>query len=157
MAISVVVKFEVIDVDHQKRQFALVLLGLHPFEIEPALEAAPVGEARQHVERGDDGEAVVGRAPFLLALAEFLGHTVGGRRQRHELPTPSGPCRTAPPCGTMVPAGSGRGARAVPALLTTTAETPGRPSRLLIIFDIQSRSTLARMIACESLLIADTG
>ncbi len=84
MTVSVVVELEVIDVDHQERQFAAVLLGLHPFEIEPALEAAPVGKTRQHVDRGDDGEAVIGGDQLALALAELGRHRVEGARQRYE-------------------------------------------------------------------------
>src|ERR1700674_4195030 len=45
MAIAIVEQFEVVDIDHQERQLAVILPGLHPLEVEPALEAAPVGEA----------------------------------------------------------------------------------------------------------------
>ena len=54
-------------------------------------------------------------------------------------------------------ASSAGAASTVPALSTSTAEIPGRPPRPLIIFDIHSRSTLARTKARESLLIAETG
>ena len=84
MAIGVVEELEVIDVDHQQRQFAAILLRLHPFEIEPALEAAPVGEAGQHVDRGHHGEPVIGGDQFALALAELRRHRVEGAGQRNE-------------------------------------------------------------------------
>ena len=74
-----------IDVDHQQRQFAAILLRLHPLEIEPALEAAAVGESGQHVDGGHYGEAIVGRQHLALALAEARCHRVEGARQRHEL------------------------------------------------------------------------
>ena len=50
VAVGVVVELEMIDVDHQERQFAGILLRLQPLEIEPALEAATVGKAREHVD-----------------------------------------------------------------------------------------------------------
>ena len=84
MAVGIVEQLEVIDVDHQKRQFAVVLLGLHPFEVEPALEAAPVGEAGQHVDRGDHGQPVIGGDQFPLALAELRRHRVEGPGQRNK-------------------------------------------------------------------------
>ena len=84
MAIGVVVKLEVIDIDHQQRQLAMILLRLQPFEIEPALEAAAIGQARQHVDRGHHGEPVVGRDQLALALAELRRHRVEGACQRHE-------------------------------------------------------------------------
>ena len=48
-------------------------------------------------------------------------------------------------------------ARTTPAPSTSTAETPGRLPRLLMIFDIQSRFMPATTIASSSRLIADTG
>jgi len=34
MAVGAVEQIEVIEIDHQQRQFAVILLGLHPFEVE---------------------------------------------------------------------------------------------------------------------------
>ena len=45
----------------------------------------------------------------------------------------------------------------VPLLSISTAETPGRPPRLFMIFAIHSRLTAARMMESASLLMADTG
>ena len=52
---------------------------------------------------------------------------------------------------------SGGAASTVPALSTSTAEMPGRPPRLVMIFDIQSRLMAARTTASASPLMADTG
>ncbi len=84
MAIGVVERFEVIDVDHQQHQSGFGLLGLHPFEIEPALEAAAVGEPGQHVDRGHHRQAVVDRHQAAFALGEPRRHGIEGARQRHE-------------------------------------------------------------------------
>jgi hypothetical protein len=48
-------------------------------------------------------------------------------------------------------------ASTVPLLSISTAETPGRPPRLFMIFDIQSRLTVARITASTSSLMAETG
>ena len=45
MAVAVIEQLEVIDIDHQQCQVVAGLLGAQPFEIEPALEAASIGEA----------------------------------------------------------------------------------------------------------------
>ncbi len=84
MAIGVVEQLEVVDVDHQERQLAVVLLRLHPLEIEPALESAPVGEAGQHVDRGDHGQPVVGGDQLALALGKLRRHRVEGAGQRNK-------------------------------------------------------------------------
>ncbi len=52
---------------------------------------------------------------------------------------------------------SGGVASTVPALSISTADMPGRPPRLLISFDIQSRLMLASSTASTSGLIAETG
>ena len=56
----------------------------------------------------------------------------------------------------MLPWSAGA-ASTVPMLSTNTAEMPGRPPRLLMIFDIQSRLTPARITESESSLMAETG
>ena len=74
MAIGVVEQLEVIDVDHQQRQLAVILQGLHPFEIERLWK--PRGwRGRTHVDRGHHGQPV-GGDQLALALAELRRHRV---------------------------------------------------------------------------------
>lgn len=101
MAIGVVVRFEVIDIDHQQRQLAVLLLRLHPFEIQAALEAAPVGETDSMsmeaitVSRSLLASSSRSRWPSRAAIvlkARASGMNSDGRRLRatraDELPSP---------------------------------------------------------------------
>ena len=49
MAIAVVVGFEVIDIDHHQRHFAIILLGLFPELGEVLVKVTAVGHFREHV------------------------------------------------------------------------------------------------------------
>ena len=60
------------------------MLGFHPFEVEPALEAAPVGQAGEHVDRRHHGQAIIGRDQFALAFGKLRRHRVKRTRQRHK-------------------------------------------------------------------------
>ena len=57
----------------------------------------------------------------------------------------------------MIPASPFGAASTVPLRSTSAAATPGRPSRLSISFDSQSRLMLATTMASDSLLMAATG
>ena len=61
-----------------------MLLRLHPFEIQTALEPAAVGKPGQHVDRCDHCQPVIGRDQVPFALAELRRHRVERAGQRNE-------------------------------------------------------------------------
>ncbi|MNP85344.1 hypothetical protein D3C76_1850480 [compost metagenome] len=54
---------EVIDIDHQDRQWPAVALSPCPFQTQHLIQTAAVGQAGEAVSRGQGGQALLGIMP----------------------------------------------------------------------------------------------
>ncbi|MNM89785.1 hypothetical protein D3C81_1020220 [compost metagenome] len=76
MAVAVVERFEMIDIDHQQCQLGLAAPGTSHFGIDESVELTPVGQPRQRVLEGQAFEVAIDLQELVLGVQQLDLHQV---------------------------------------------------------------------------------